>query len=314
MSKSFLAYLGRRLPLSLYFGLYIALIFACHLAHGFEGRITATLMRGGQSESLIYTVGTNQLRLERGEGDRPYPKNILQRDTGDLTLLFPNNRSFIRLEAKAENSSTTPPGFPALPASPSGIRPQTPPPSVSLSSGRVGPTNLPGLPATPAMPLPPAGLPPGVGPQAGGIGNGASPAVPGAGALPMPMMPPMKTEPLALTATGDRTNLLGYACERFEIKQRGEVMEIWATTQLLPFQPYVPNQPHRFGPRMIEEQWGGLLQTKKLFPLHAVLKFENGPERLRFEVQSVKPEKIADPDGALFQPPPDYHELQPLPF
>jgi len=75
----------------------------------------------------------------------------------------------------------------------------------------------------------------------------------------MPMMPPMMMEPLSLTATGDRTNLLGYACERFEIKRRGEGMEIWATTQLLPFQPYVPNQPHRFGPRGIEEQWGDLL-------------------------------------------------------
>ena len=72
---------------------------------------------------------------------------------------------------------------------------------------------------------------------------------------------------------------------------------------------------YRFGPRMIEEQWGEVLKAKKLFPLRAVLKFENGPERFRFEVQSVTPEKIKKEDEAkLFQPPTDYQEIQPLAF
>jgi hypothetical protein len=67
-------------------------------------------------------------------------------------------------------------------------------------------------------------------------------------------------------------------------------------------------------PQMIEEQWPGLLQARKLFPLLATLKVENGGERLRFEVKTIRPEKIEDPDGRLFQPPPGYHELDPLPF
>jgi hypothetical protein len=92
------------------------------------------------------------------------------------------------------------------------------------------------------------------------------------------------------------------------------VMEIWATDKLLPFQPYQQNQPHRFGPRMIEEQWGDLLKGKKLFPLLAILRFENGAERYRFEVKAVKAEKIDDKDGLLFQPPTEYREIQPLPF
>ena len=91
-------------------------------------------------------------------------------------------------------------------------------------------------------------------------------------------------------------------------------MEIWATDQLLPYQPWRQNQPPRFGPPRIEEQWGELLKAKKLFPLLATLKFEHGPEYLRFEVKSVTPEKIEDRDGALFQPPADYREIQPLPF
>ena len=127
-------------------------------------------------------------------------------------------------------------------------------------------------------------------------------------------MMPMPGEALELKATGEITNILGYTCARYEIKQRGEVMEVWATDQLLPFQPWLPNQPPRFGPQMIEEKWGELLKTKKLFPLLVVLKFENGPERLRFAIISVKPQKIEDPNGALFQVPADYQEIEPLPF
>jgi hypothetical protein len=149
--------------------------------------------------------------------------------------------------------------------------------------------------------------PPGVGPQ-----MSASPGAPGMPA--MPMMPPPMMEKMELKATGEKTNLLGFACEKFELKQRGETMEIWATDQLLPFQNYVRNQPHRFGPRMIEEQWAGLVKSKKLFPLLATLKFDNGTERFRFEVRSVTPQKLTDDDARLFQPPPDYHEIQPLPF
>jgi hypothetical protein len=140
--------------------------------------------------------------------------------------------------------------------------------------------------------------------------SGGMPAMP---AMPMPMMPGMmeKTE---LQDTGQKTNLLGFTCEQYEIQQRGETMEIWATDQLFPFQPYVQNQPHRFGPRMIEEQWPELVKAKKVFPLLATLKFDNGAERFRFEVQSVTPEKLTDKDAELFQPPTNYFEIQPLPF
>jgi Domain of unknown function (DUF4412) len=273
------------------------LVASAFTASAFEGRISVTSTRGGAAQTFLYTAGTNQLRIERAETDRPYAKNILNLDTGDLTLLFPHNRSFMRLKSSAQNTSTTPSGSPAMP----GVGPQTPdPPPQSI-----GPTNLPGAPVPPPMP--------------------ATPQMQGAaGGMPaMPMMPPPMMEKIELKATGDKTNLLGYACEKFEIKQRGEVMEIWATYKLLPFQPYQQNQPPRFGPRMIEEQWGELLKAKKLFPLLVVLRFDlpavpdhgpppAGPERFRFEVKAIAPEKIKD--QTLFQPPPDYHEIQPLPF
>lgn len=121
-------------------------------------------------------------------------------------------------------------------------------------------------------------------------------------------------EKMELKATGEKTNLLGFTCEKFEIQQRGEVMEIWATDGLLPFQNYVRHQPPRFGPRMIEEQWAGLLTAKKLFPLRAILHFANGPERYRFEVQSIAPQRLKAEDMKLFEPPDGYFEIQPLPF
>jgi hypothetical protein len=77
---------------------------------------------------------------------------------------------------------------------------------------------------------------------------------------------------------------------------------------------YVRNQPPRFGPRMIEEQWPAMLTAKKLFPLLAMLRFENGPERLRFEVKSVCRETVDDTDARLFSSPEDYFEIPPLPF
>lgn len=130
--------------------------------------------------------------------------------------------------------------------------------------------------------------------------------------MAMPMMPPMPMERAELKAMNDTTNILGYSCAHYEIRQRGEVMEIWATDKLLPFQPWLRSQPHRFGPRMVEEQWGDMLKVKKLFPLLAILKFSNGVERLHFEVTAIQPDKVRD--DSLFQPPPDYHEIQPLPF
>ena len=232
----------------------------------FEGRINATLTQSGQTQTFFYTAGTNYLRLERGETNWPHARNILNLQTGDLTLLFPHNRSFVRLKASRPNAA----------------------------------------PQGPGLPLPPGSLPPGVGLQA----QVATP--PNIPALPMMPMPGM--DKLELKATGDKTNLLGYACLRYEIRQRGEVMAIWATDKLLPYQPWQQNQPPRFGPRMIEEQWSELVKNRKLFPLLVTLRLDAGPERFRFEVKAVKAERIADPDGKLFQPPSDYHEIEPLPF
>ena len=266
--------------------------------HAFEGRLQATITEGGQTTPLLYTVETNFLRIEVTATNRPHPVDIMDLNSGELTLLFPHNRSYVHLKPAAESSTAMPPG--GYPPG-AGPRPQLPgasmmrnppqPPNMprGLPPGR-GPTNLPGMPPMPR------GLPPGVGPQATSPAMPAVPAMPAMLNMPaggvMPAMPMMPMEKLALKATDERTNLLGFACEQYELKQRGETMEIWATDQLFPFQPYVQTQPHRFGPRMMEEAWGELLKAKKLFPLLATLKFDNGVERYRFEVASVTPKKL----------------------
>jgi hypothetical protein len=278
----------------------LALFVVCRLhaaesSAPFTGRLEAVLVRGGQTQTFITTAGTNCLRLERAETDRPYARNLIQRDTGERTLLFPNNRSFMRLPLN-RGTGVSPVQPPALPPhnfpAPAGLGPQGGVPSAPAS---IGPTNLPRIPAPPAMPAMPA------------MGGGMP-------ARPMMPMMPMMAAPTELTATDARTNLLGYACRRYELKSRGEVMEIWAAETNLPFAAYWPNQPPRFGPRRLEEQWAGLVAAKNLFPVLAVLKIGNGPERLRYELKTVTPQKPADQPAELFLPPADYQPLDPLPF
>lgn len=304
----------------------------------FEGRISATVTRGGEKESLLYTAGPQVLRIERTETKWPHAINLVDRKTGAVTLVHPHNRSFVKLKPAPQTAPGAPPGFPAMPEIPAGIGPRTPPPSPPLpgppgagalpalpalpgspgipAPGPAGLPPLPGppgaspLPELPPLPLPPGGLPSGIGPQAAGIPGGALPHLPPA-AMP-PMAIPNQTP--ELQATKHTETILGYPCVRYDLVHRGETIQIWATDKLLPYQPHMANQPARFGPRMLEEQWPEMLKARKLFPLRVTQSYDKGPERYRFEVKSVKPEKIADEGGKLSKPPADYLETPALPF
>jgi hypothetical protein len=247
----------------------------CGEAGIFAGRITADQTRAGQLANLIYTAGTNWLRVEETNPDRPHAWNLLNRQSGDMVLVFPHNQSFVRLSAAL--------AAPAPPMAPAGLPPSVPgppPPGFGPPPGSPPQFSAQGAPAMPAMPMPPIGLP----------------------------------ATVQLTATGKTTNLLGYACAGYQLQFRNETMTIWATDQLLPFQPYLEYQPHHIGGPVIEELWGELLKTRKLFPLLAVLKFDNGSDHLRFEVKSVVPQGTRGDTDPLFKPPPDYREVRPLPF
>lgn len=197
------------------------------------------------------------------------------------------------------------------------------------------PGTVPGTAQTPlatGRPGPPGGMPAGIEPRTASVGASGSampnapamaqmpPGMPAGSGLPpgmaggMPAMPPMMIQKLELEPTGQTTNILGYSCQQFEIKQRGQTMEVWATDQLLPYQPYLRAQPHRLGPRLLEEQWAELVTALKLFPMQGSLRSDSGRERFRFEVTSISPGKIEEPNDALFEAPQDYHETEPRPF
>ena len=263
-------------------------------AGAFEGLIQAGLTRGGQTVALKYSASPHCLRVENTATNWPHPVNLVDTDTGALTLLFPNNRTCVHLPLAPD----TVPASDMVPL-PVPIPSAVPAPPVSFPVAQT----LPG--STPfTMPAPPAALtPPLVSPTM------PMPLSPAPGGRPM-----MPMDKLELKATDQTTNLLGYACAGYELKQGGVMMTIWATDKLLPFQGWVQNQPAHFGRRQIEDQWAELMKARKLFPLLAILKLDHGPERYRFEVKAITPKKFTDAEAPLFQAPADYQEIEPLPF
>lgn len=271
----------------------LSLILVPH-AGAFEGQIQADLTRGGQTIALQYSASPHCLRVENTATNWPYPVDLVDTDTGALTLLFPNNRTWVHLPSAPDTVPASGPASSIVPLS--GALP-APPVSFPVAQTRPGSTPF-------AMPAPQVALTPP--PASPAMSMPLSPAPGG-----MPMMPLDKLE---LKATGQITNLLGYACAGYELKQGGATMTIWVTDTLPPFQGWVQNQPAHFGQRQIEDQWAELVKARKLFPLLAILKLDHGPERYRFEVKTITPKKFTDTDAALFQVPADYQEIQPLPF
>lgn len=272
----------------------------------FEGSISAIEGRPGAMAGLLYTVDTNELRIAQTQTNYPSPIDVVNLSSGQVTLIQPMNNTFVRFTPGIQ---TPPPPHAYHPP----VDAQAEPPPAPAG---IGPTNFPGMPPLPDMPMPPAGLPPGIGPQ---TQAGSVPAMPGppAGTPQMPMMTQMRIPPgagLELKPTGATTNLFGYTCELYEIARGDQVMEIWATEELLPFQGYLATQPRRFAPPMIEEQWARLVAAKKIFPLSAVLQTREGVEQYRFEVQSITPHQLTTAERSSFEPPENYVELLPRPF
>ena len=283
-------------------------------ARAFEGHIDATISRGGPPIGLRYTVSTNLMLVETAETNRPATFDIIDRSSGGVTLVFPHKRCFVRYRPQAESSPAPP-----VPEGPPPLK--VPPPGGAARTRPEGAPVSPGMPSMPPHPGLPEGLPPGIGPTNFFGTAGRRPAIPvppmsvdrGAGLAPAFPMPPPGGG-LGLRSTGGETNILGYACKGYEIKQWGQTMQIWATDQLVPFQDYLPNQPPGVGPPMIERQWSELLAARGLFPLRASLRLDNGMERYHFEVVSVRPARITADEARRFQTPEGYIELEPRPF
>ena len=206
----------------------------------FVGRIETKIAIGGDLQYIVYTAGTNMIRIERTDTDRPWPLNLMDRTTGERTILYPHNRSYIKLKEPTPNRD------------------------------QVSRSGFPGMPAIMAT-----------------------------------------AEPRQLVATGDTTNLLGFTCERFEIKQGIERMTVYAADIGLSFASWRQHAQPALDLRGLEEQWGSTIAGKNMFPLQAVLIIDDQHELLRYDVTSITTQKTGDQLPCLFVPPPDYQEISP---
>src|ERR1035441_5017850 len=136
----------------------------CPSVPAFEGRIHAVMIQGNETNAMLYTVRTDSLRVEMTATNWPNPVDILDINSGRLTLLFPNNRSFVHLKP-ATNAASPTPGVPGmlmpLAPTPPGLRRDE---VASATQAGIGPQSAPAAPAMPAMPNLPA-PPAAVGPQ-----------------------------------------------------------------------------------------------------------------------------------------------------
>ena len=254
--------------------LFLFLAGASLVNAAFEGRIDLVTTAAGQAQNLRYRVTPNSVRVELRETNYPHPVNLLDRQTQELQLIFPANRSWISL--------------------PSAARPST------MSAAAATTAIRQPLAAAPGNRMPLRSLPPGIGPQ-----SPAFPPRPSVGAA----------EPtLELHATGDRTNLCGYACERFESLQAGEILEVWATDQLVPYLPYRRSEPLRMKIQPLAERWPALLAARNLFPLRLAIHSVAGPETYRLEAREIVSGPAPTSEAGLFRPPPDYRQLAPSHF
>ena len=101
----------------------VVAFFMIHSAFAFEGRIHAALTRGGQPANLLYTVGPHCLRVENTATYWPNPVDLLDLPSGEMTLLFPNNRSFVHLPHAGADANPPAPGAMPLPMPPGGLPP-----------------------------------------------------------------------------------------------------------------------------------------------------------------------------------------------
>ena len=258
----------------------------------FEGVMSATLTRAGtEAQQIVFTRKSNLLRIENTTS-KLEPVNIVDFAAKKLTIVYPHNTTFVRVDLAKKNPVGEAASFPGTTAS------STPVPNMSPSmpTGRMlnGAGKMPELPA-PGMGMPQMQVP-------------AIPVGPGAGILPMPGM----FGPAELKKTDQTKQIQGFDCTLYTIAERGQNFEIWATNDA-PFFPFRLVERdylgRRFGPQMIEESWAKLLRDQSLFALEATLKMEaEGHERLSFKIDKIEKKKIAD--DQLFQPPDKYLEIE----
>ena len=112
----------------------------------FEGTVKATLTRGSLPPvEFVFTRKGPRLRIESTQKtEPPEPINLVELDSGRLTIVFPHNSTFVRVAAVAR--------IPAQPLSSTPLPPDVPRPVER------GAQPGPAISLPPGFPTPPAGL------------------------------------------------------------------------------------------------------------------------------------------------------------
>ena len=328
--------------------LVLSLSTAASAAEPFQGRIEATLTRGGTEAShFVFTRKGNQLRIEN-TSNKLEPINIVDLAGKRLTIVYPHNTTFVHVDLTKKQSQPTflgkSPGMPPMQGSASaGAGVIQSGSSSPATTAQVGPnfSSLPSPPpafsSPPSMPpIPQTGgsvgepsalpnpmqmssappMPPGVGRNAA---TSSGPGMPGmanlAGGMPsLPSTAGMFGTP-ELKKRDQTKKIHGFDCTLYTIASRGETFEIWATndSSLIPFRLIERDYlGRRFGPQILDEIWPELLRNRSLFPIEATLKMDlDGRERLSFKIDKIEADKRGlKIDDKLFQPPEKYVEIQ----
>jgi hypothetical protein len=277
----------------------------------FEGTISATLTRAGtQVTNFEFNRKGNLLRVENTT-NKLEPINIVDLAANKLTIIYPHNTTFVRVDLTKRAAPVAGVADPGLGAArmPTASMQMGPGSAIPATTPQIGPeiSPPPGFSSPPPMPS----IPP--------MPNNPMAAAPGMGMPSIPMMPPMPAMPgisgsTELKKTDKTKKIQGFECTLYTMSDRMETFEIWATndSNLFPFRLIERDYlGRRFGPQMIEETWPEKLREKSLFPLEATLKMDpGGQERLTFKIDKIDSAKADKIDPKLFQPPDKYIEIQ----
>ncbi len=242
-----------------------------------QGMIEARLTVGERVTDLRYSRQGDIVRIEEKRATAPSPPvTLLNVKTGDATICFRHNSTFLRIPSARLSAKLPVPGLPM--AEPAMHPTGQPAPAVE------------GMPAFPAMPEVP-------------------------GSPPMPAFPGMSGQlPAAnLERAGESRSLHGVNCAKYTASDPEEgTLEVWAADDLFPFFLPLHEAPRDRGRREFVESWPEMIREQGLFPMLATLRMEDRDTVvLRFEVTAFDRET----EGVgPFEVPKNFSETAPSTF
>lgn len=291
-----------------------------------DNKASAILLRhteGSHISEYLYTLNQTTAHLQRlGEATNPpSPWNLIDRQSGKITILRPHNQSVTTLASDAFDHKPEPPreiqlppGYELPPQIAEALKNPGKPVSTPTSlNSRIGPdpallpdgATLPEIPETPAVPTAPNPPP--------GIPGGGLPAMPPMILGGMPPIGGMDSTPLGELIAHEKTKgIQGHTCQRHTMMlDRGLELELWLTTSkdLPPFHLLLWDGPPHFGGRNWLREWPHAIRKAGKFPLLAALREKTpdaqdpSPEISRWEIISIQP---ATPEAELFHIPDNY--------